>query len=64
MITVEITTNDGERFIEDVEEFDVESMNQKLNDSEINTVSIGNIILGRYDVKRIVAKIIEKEPTE
>lgn len=61
MIDVEITTNDGESFIEKVSEFDAETMNEKLNNSEINTVAIGNIILSRFDVKRIIAKRVTEE---
>lgn len=61
MIDVVITTNDGESFIEKVSEFDAETMNEKLNNSEINTVAIGNIILSRFDVKRIIAKRVTEE---
>jgi len=55
-LILEIRTLEGEVFEVEVEDFDVVELNDKLNDSEVNTVVIGNNIFNRFDIKRIVTK--------
>ncbi|MEK3887244.1 hypothetical protein [Bacillus sp. FSL K6-3431] len=56
MINLEVLTHDGELFNVEVAEYDAMEVNEKLNDSEVNTVVIGDFIFGRFDIKRIVTK--------
>ena len=56
MITLTITTQEGEVFDVEVTHYDAVETNAKLNDSEVNTVVIGDNIYGRFDIKRIIKK--------
>ncbi len=53
MIELCILTQGDEELTATVEQYNAEELNEKLNNSEINTVAIGDIILNRFDVKRI-----------
>lgn len=56
MINLEIKTHEGEVFDVEVAEYNAEETNAKLNDSEVNTVIIGDLIFSRFDIKRIITK--------
>ena len=56
MTTLQILTNDGNEYEETVEQYDAMALNEKLNNSEINTVVIGKLIISRVNVKLVVEK--------
>ena len=53
MIKLEVKTHDGETFIEEVESYDANQLNDKINDKEILTVVIGNRIISRIKISEI-----------
>ena len=53
---LDILCHDGSQFEVTVESFDPIAMNETLNNSNILTVVIGDIIFSRIDIKRIVPK--------
>lgn len=53
MITLKILTHNSGEYQTSVESFDAAAMNAQLNDNEINTVVIGDLILSKIDVKVI-----------
>lgn len=61
MIELEISTHENETFNVQVEEFDAAALNEKLNDSNVNTVLIGNKIFSRILVKKVMEKEVENE---
>jgi len=64
MIELTILTKDGEELTAEVSEYAPEELNDKLNDGEVNTVVIGNIILEKFDVKRIMQRTLDEESAE
>lgn len=52
-IQLQVNTHDGLEYIEEVTEFDPVSLNEKLNDTTINTIVIGGVIEARINIKRI-----------
>lgn len=58
MIKLKILTHNSGEYETSVEEFDPIALNAQLNDSEINTVVIGDKILSKIDVK-VVSPIEE-----
>ena len=64
MIELTILTKDGEELTTEVAEYIPEELNDKLNDGEVNTVVIGNIILEKFDVKRITQRGLDEESAE
>lgn len=54
MIKLRIQTHSGEDKIVEVEEYNAIELNEKLNDIEINTVAIGDIIFSRIDIKLVL----------
>jgi hypothetical protein len=53
-----ISTHGGKEYEVEVESYDPIQMNNDLNNREINTVVIGDIILARIDIKSISKKEI------
>jgi len=53
-----LTHNSGE-YETTVDEFDPLVLNEQLNDLNVNTVAIGNVILSRIDVKNV--SVVEEE---
>ena len=58
MIKLEITTHSGDLDIIEVEEFNPEKLNDLRNNSEIESILIGENSYSRIDLKNI--KVIEK----
>lgn len=56
MTTLQILTHDGNEYEETVEQYDAMALNEELNNSEINTVVIGKLIISRVNVKLVVEK--------
>ncbi len=56
MTTLQILTHDGNEYEETVEQYDAVALNEELNNSEINTVVIGKLIISRVNVKLVVEK--------
>jgi hypothetical protein len=48
-----VSTHSGEDTIVEVENYNANELNEKLNDNSINTVAIGNVIFSRIDVKLV-----------
>lgn len=53
MIKLKIVTHNSGEYEATVSEYNAIDMNAQLNNSEINTVLIGDVILSRIDVKII-----------
>lgn len=51
---VRILTHSGGEYVATVVHFDATQLNEKLNDINVNTVAIGDVILSRIDVKLVV----------
>jgi hypothetical protein len=56
LIKLKILTHNSGEFETNVDEFDPVLINAQLNDHEINTVQIGDLILSKIDVK-VICKI-------
>jgi hypothetical protein len=56
MTTLQILTHDGNEYEETIEQYDAAALNAELNNNEINTVAIGNLIISRVNVKLVVEK--------
>ncbi|MDO3374685.1 hypothetical protein QJ529_18635 [Bacillus paranthracis] len=54
MQTIEIHTQGGLKHTVQTEVYDAETLNTKLNDNDLITVVIGDFIIQRIDVKRII----------
>lgn len=50
---LKVLTHDGEEYFAEVADYDPISLNDKLNDTAINTVVIGSVIEARINIKRI-----------
>lgn len=62
MQTIEIHTQGGLKHKVQTEVYNAETLNTKLNDNDLITVLIGDFIIQRIDVKRIIPlNIIDKE---
>lgn len=59
MIKLEISTHSGDVDIVEVEEYNADELESKLNDHEIYAIKMGSNIYSRIDVKNI--KVIEPE---
>lgn len=59
MIKLEVSTHGSESFIVEVEEYNAESLNEQLNDNDINTVALGDLVISRINVKSV--KPIQEE---
>lgn len=53
MITLEVETHSGKKLLIDVAEYDPIALNDKINSTELITITIGDVILSRIDVKYI-----------
>ncbi|MCJ7840496.1 hypothetical protein MUB24_06090 [Lederbergia sp. NSJ-179] len=53
MIKLEVSTHGSESFIVEVEEYNAESLNEQLNDNDINTVVLGDLVISRINVKSV-----------
>jgi hypothetical protein len=57
-LILRIITHSGMEYEVEVEEYDPIKINGELNNNEINTVVIGDVILSRIDVKNVSKKEI------
>ncbi|OAK72696.1 hypothetical protein [Lederbergia galactosidilytica] len=53
MIKLEVSTHGSERFEVEVEDYNAESLSEQLNDSDINTVALGDLVISRINVKSV-----------
>lgn len=49
-----ISTHSGNNYEVFVEMYNAEELNEKLNDANVNTIVLGDVIVSRIDVKTIV----------
>lgn len=54
-----IETHDNKVYEVEVSTYDAVTLNNELNNHEINTVVIGDIVISRINVKSVVPRIIE-----
>lgn len=54
MIQIEIICHDGTTYHTEMENYDPITVNEQINNNEELTVVIGDIVVSRIDVKRIV----------
>jgi len=59
MFKLKINTHSGSEYEVEVQEYDAVEINEKLNRNDVNTVTLGDIIISRIDVKSIVPVITE-----
>ena len=53
MSRVKVTTHSGESYETEIESYDPIKLNSDLNDIQLNTVLIGDVILAKIDVKGV-----------
>lgn len=63
MTKLRILTHSGEEVIVEVENYNAQELNQKLNSPDVITVVIGDIIFSRIDVK-LVKPVKDEEITQ
>lgn len=56
---LKITTHSGQILNAEVSEYNPEELNESLNNVDINTIVLGNVIISRIDVKTVVPVEIE-----
>lgn len=56
MTEITIETHDGQTFQTSVKEYDPVGLNKLLNDNEILTLVIGDIVISRINVKVVLPK--------
>lgn len=57
MIKLKILTHNSGEYHTEVETYDPVAINNQLNNTEINTVAIGDLVLSKIDVK-VISKIV------
>lgn len=57
MIKLKVLTHNSGEYFTEVESFDPVTLNEQLNNNEVNTVVIGDLILSKIDVK-VISKIV------
>lgn len=53
MVKIRVTTHSGEDDILEVDSFDAETLNEKMNNNEIHSILIGDNIYSRIDLKNV-----------
>ena len=51
---VQLTTHDGMDIQVEIEDYNAEEINAKLNSHELNTIVIGDVVISRINVKSIL----------
>lgn len=59
---VEITTMDRKKFIVEVDNFDALAINEQMNAEDTRTVIIGDAILDRNNIMRVIPVAASEEP--
>lgn len=54
MVKLKIETHDGEKHEQIVDDYDAFALNEDLNDNELNTVVIGDLVVSRINVKSVI----------
>ncbi|WP_053070364.1 hypothetical protein [Alkalihalobacillus pseudalcaliphilus] len=54
MLKLSVITQDNETYVTEVENYDSEKINETINDPDRITIVIGDLILSRIDIKRII----------
>ena len=62
MIKLSIETHDGNSFEVAVDEYDAVALNEELNNQNVNTVVLGDLVVSRINVKSV--KPIREESVE
>jgi NADPH-dependent glutamate synthase beta subunit-like oxidoreductase len=53
MIALKVITHSGQEFYVEVESYDPISLNEQINNYDIITLVLGNVIISRLDIKAI-----------
>lgn len=53
MIALKVITHSGQEFDVEVESYDPISLNEQINNRDIITLVLGNVIISRLDIKAI-----------
>lgn len=53
MINLIVETHDGNSYDVEVEEYNADSLNEQLNNNELNTVALGDLVISRINVKSV-----------
>lgn len=53
MIKLEVKTHDDEIYTKEVEDYDAQKLNDEINNNEILTVVIGDLIISRINIAKI-----------
>lgn len=53
MILLRIETHDGITYEQEVSNYDAATLNGNLNDKELNTVVLGDLVISRINVKSV-----------
>lgn len=61
MAKIKIRTSDGEDFIIDKADYNAEELAKSLNDTSLNYVAIGDLVLQRYSINRVEPYIEKAE---
>lgn len=64
MIKLKIETHDGETHVQSVESYDAFELNEDLNDNDLNTVIIGDLVISRINVKSVNPIVDQDESAE
>lgn len=54
MVKLKVLTHGGKEYEVSVESYDSVVLNEQLNNAELNTVAIGELVISRIDVKNVV----------
>lgn len=53
MIKLEVKTHDDEIYTKEVEDYDAQKLNDEINNNEVLTVVIGDLIISRISIAKI-----------
>ncbi len=53
MIKLEVKTHDDEIYTKEVEDYDAQKLNDEINNNEVLTVVIGDLIISRINIAKI-----------
>jgi hypothetical protein len=59
IMNLRILTHDGLDLITNVETFNAAEVNEKLNNNDVHTIVLGNMIFSRINIKAIIPEINE-----
>lgn len=54
MVTLLVTTHDGVEYTVNADNYDPTALNDALNNNDLNTVAIGDLVISRINVKTII----------